>query len=167
MNQRTVVLLEVVLTFMLILVQLWFVGIVLSPFIMLPLGIVVTSWIMRKESLQTLGVSHITLKHSKSLWKFFVGGMIVLFIVGGYIRFMYSHSFHLILFQLIALLPGIVLRFVSYIVPALCQQIVLNSYFVNRIQFLTNKSNTTIMITGILFSLAHLPNPVLSVLTLV
>lgn len=158
---------EVILTYVLILVQLWFVGKVLSPFTILPFSVILMSSLLRKEFIQTLGLSNFSLKGYRSLWQFLVVGIVVIFIIGGYVHSLQPKTDRPIFLQLIVLVPGIIVRFLAYIAPAFCQQVVLNSYFVNRIHFLLGKSTPTAIVIGILFSLVHFPNPVLSILTLV
>jgi membrane protease YdiL (CAAX protease family) len=149
---------EITLVFLLILVQIWFIGQVLSFFVLLPLGVVVASWVLRKDSFQTLGLAHFSFKGFARLWLLLAAGVLIVLVVGAFA----NPGFH----RNARFPVGVTLRFISYLVPALFQQILLNSYFVNRIHLLTNNRVSTILISGILFSVVHLPNPVLLFLTL-
>jgi len=158
MTRRPALAAEVTLVFVLILTQLWFVGEVLSFFVLLPLGVILVSWVVRKESFETLGLSQFAFKGFGRLWLFLAAGVVIVLIVGVYGNpgFFRSGSFPI----------GVVLRFISYLIPALVQQILLNGYFVNRMHSVTNHRTRTTLLVGILFGIVHLPNPVLVVLTL-
>jgi len=158
MNGRFAVAAEITPVFFLILTQIWFIGEVLSFFTLLPLGLVLASWVLRKDSFETLGLAHFNFKGFARLWLLLAAGVLIVLIIGAYGNpgFFRNKSFPL----------GVTLRFITYLVPALLQQILLNGYFVNRIHFLTKTRTSTTVITGILFSIVHLPNPVLLILTL-
>jgi len=150
--------LEIACTFFLVLGQIWFVGKLLSPFTILPLGVITASWIVRKETLRTLGLRVLDFRGYAVLWVFLAGGIALVAVVGVFL----NRS----ALQRGCILLGLPLRFVSYVVPALFQQIILNGYFVNRIQSLTRRRSLTAAVAGLLFCVIHAPNPVLLVLTL-
>jgi hypothetical protein len=157
-NHRLAVGAEITLVFLLILVQIWFVGEALSFFVLLPLGAVLASWVIRRESFETLGLAHFSFIGFARLWLLLAAGVLIVLVVGAFA----NPGF----FRNVEFSVGVTLRFISYLVPALLQQILLNSYFVNRIHLLTNNRVSIILIGGILFSVVHLPNPVLLFLTL-
>ena len=55
----------------------------------------------------------------------------------------------------------------GYITFAFVQQFILQDYFLLRLQHLTAKARLAVAIAAVLFSLAHLPNPLLTFATLV
>ena len=156
LDRRSVLICEITLVFLLILAQIWFVGEALSFFVLLPLGAVVTSWVLRKDSLETLGLAHFSFRGFARLWLLLAAGVVVVLVVGAFGNPAFFRSPSL----------GVTLRFILYLIPALLQQTLLNGYFVNRVHSLTKSRISTTVIIGILFSVVHLPNPVLVTLTL-
>jgi membrane protease YdiL (CAAX protease family) len=158
LDRRIVGSFEITLVLLLILVQIRFIGEALSFFALLPLGVVVASWVLRKDSFESLGLAHFSFKGFARLWLLLAAGVIVVLIVGAYGNpgFFRNRGFPL----------GTTLRFISYLIPALLQQVLLDGYFVNRVHSLTRNRISTTVFIGILFSIVHLPNPVLVVLTL-
>jgi len=159
MNKSRISVLEISATFFLILAQIWFVGRLLSPYTILPLGLMIVSWVLHKDTLQSLGLSKFEFKGFGPLWIIVAVGTVIVLIIGFLVNRSEIRESNLFV--------GLPLRFASYLVPALFQQIVLNGFFVNRIQSITDKQNLVICIAGILFCIIHAPNPVLLILTLI
>jgi len=157
MNRRGI-LGEIALVYLLILFQIWIVGATLSFFVILPLAVVLVSWVRRGETWRSLGLARLTLQGFASLWRLLAAAIVVVLAVAAFANPGFFRS---------GLSPlGVAFRFASYLVPAFLQQIILNGYFVNRIHALTPSRNSTIVIVGVLFCSVHLPNPVLLPLTL-
>jgi membrane protease YdiL (CAAX protease family) len=57
-------------------------------------------------------------------------------------------------------------RFAGYILFACIQQALLQAYFLPRLLRLTRTPNSAALAAAVIFSLAHLPNPILTVITL-
>ncbi len=55
----------------------------------------------------------------------------------------------------------------GYLVWALLQQFILQDYFLVRLLHITGSGTQSVVLAGVLFAIAHLPNPVLTVATLV
>jgi membrane protease YdiL (CAAX protease family) len=157
MNRRGV-LGEIALVYLLILFQLWFVGAALSFFVILPLAVVLVSWVVRGDTWRSLGLARFSFRGFASLWRLLAAAIAVVLIVAAFANPGFFRS---------GLSPvGVAFRFVSYLIPALLQQIILNGYFVNRVHTLARSRNSTVAIVGFLFCIVHLPNPVLLPLTL-
>lgn len=158
MNKQFVVALEIALVFLLILAQIWFVGKVVSLFTILPLGVIILSWVFHKESLRAIGLGKFEFKGFGPLWMVLAIGITFIALIGIYVNRSRPEQENFLL--------GLPLRFASYLLPALGQQVILNGYFVNRIKLLTVRRNVIALVAGVLFCMIHAPNPVLLGLTL-
>jgi membrane protease YdiL (CAAX protease family) len=158
LNRRSFIVAEIASAFLLILAQIWFVGRLLSVFTLLPLGVIAASWVRHGESFRTLGLNRFDFEGTAPLWIFFVVGSIIIGTTGFFI----DQS----VFQKGNFASSLALRFCSYLIPALCQQIIFNGYFVRRIHSVAKSPYVASAISGILFCAVHAPNPVLLILTL-
>jgi hypothetical protein len=158
MNKRFIIVSEIALAYFLILGQIWFVGKFLSVFTILPLGVITLDFMLRKESLRSLGLCKFDFKALTSLWVILATGMSAIVLIG----FLANHAG----FRERNFVSTLLLRFGLYLVSALFQQIVFNGYFVNRIQSVIGKQRVTAAVAGFLFCTIHAPNLVLLILTL-
>jgi membrane protease YdiL (CAAX protease family) len=121
------------------------------------LATVIVITILRRDSLRALGLGGKGFLHS--LW---VPGLALLFAAIAVAVAWRLHTLHRH-FGSVALdfhMPG-------YVIWALMQQFLLQDYFLLRFLRLTRHSGRAITLAALFFAIAHIPNPVLVVLTLV
>ena len=158
MRARLIAVCETILILALILAQLWFVGKAVTFFTLIPATAIIISWVARKETLHSLGLLRAGFSGSGWLWKFAGGAIALILVIGAFVQGPIFSDLHAA--------GGLILRFLSYIVPAFLQQVVFNLYFVNRIDSFAGGSRRTVAVSAFTFAFVHLPNPVLTVLTL-
>jgi membrane protease YdiL (CAAX protease family) len=157
LDLRTRDLFEVILGYGLILAVIWTPNPLQRVLYWIALLTIVVITLLRREGLNTLGLG--SRGFVPSLW--IVGLALVLvavtICVASRLHTLHSLFCHAPLFSHVW----------GYLVWALMQQFLLQSYFLARVLRLTPRRWQAVAITALLFSLAHIPNPVLVILTLI
>ena len=156
---REGVMAEIIVVFLLVMNQIW--NWPQYPWLItLPLGIVIASWILRKDSFRTLGLNPEPMP--KDLLEFLICFFIFSFLVILAADLIYHPDWFVKWSQ-----AGFWLKFLKraagYYPWALFQQLCVCGYFGNRFYCLFNDKNKTALATALLFAIAHFPNPVLLV----
>lgn len=120
------------------------------------LGTLVIITLLRRESLKTLGLG--TEGFLRSLW---IAGLAALFATIAILVAWKLHTLHRH-FGRIAL----DLHFTGYVIWAFMQQFLLQDYFLLRLLRLARRPWLAVCIATLIFALAHIPNPILVILTL-
>jgi membrane protease YdiL (CAAX protease family) len=154
---RTRDLLEVILAYSLILIVIWIPNPLQRILYWITFAIVITLTLLRRESLTTLGLG--TTGILRSLWVVGVALLLALLAMGLAFRL---HTLH----SLFGRAP-VVTHAWGYFIWAIMQQFLLQSYFLLRLLRLTSKLWLAVAIATLLFAVAHIPNPVLILLTLI
>ena len=132
----------------------------ISPFliVIIPLTLVINYW---RKNTQNFKLSFCPMgTKSDYLMMAIVFALFwqIIALIGGY----WNPKF----FAIHQLLPKMLKSVAFYFPWSFFQQLILNGYFYNRLRDGTSQKNA-ILISGILFSLTHLPNPVLLITTLI
>jgi len=154
---------EIQFIFQLIILRIWFFdhrGLISWILAILPVYLAVTSWVFQKNSLETLGF------RPKEFWKDFYLNFFSFFILARLVTFAAEFAKYDFFYQ-----QNLSFKFLKtlllYYPWAFFQQLFLNGYFGNRIEQLTKNNYVTSLFGGFLFSLIHLPNPVLTPITFI
>jgi membrane protease YdiL (CAAX protease family) len=167
------VLLEIAVMFLLLEVHIWYfdrMGLVTLATRVFLIVLVIASWIFRKNTLHDLGILPENWRSHTSWTRMFVKDLFLitsLFFIF-WLLVMCAGNYASPDLTIQKLLTG---RFgrsvVFYYWGALAQQILMNGYFVNRLAAGMQNQKTAACATGVLFGLAHLPNPVLTPVTFI
>lgn len=149
-------LLEVVAAYGLILAVIWTSNPLQRVLYWTAFAIILVITLMRREDLKTMGLG--VSGFVPSLW---IAGAAFIFAALG-IWLAFRHTLHALFGQAPPLS-----HIWGYFVWALMQQFLLQSYFLARFLRLTSRRWQAIALTTLLFGLAHIPNPILTVATLV
>jgi membrane protease YdiL (CAAX protease family) len=157
MAPRTRDLLEIVLAYGLILTVIWTPNPLQRILYWITLALIVVITLLRREDLATLGLAaHGVLR---SLWV--VGAALVFSAAAVWLAFR-LHTLHSLFGQ-----APLIAHVWGYFVWALMQQFLLQSYFLLRFLRLTSKPWLAALFAALLFAMAHIPNPLLTLLTLI
>lgn len=150
-------LLEILLGYGVILAVIWTPNPLQRVFYWTAFAIILIITLMRREGLTKLGLG--TRGFLASLW--IVGVALFLSALATWVAFR-LHTLHSLFGQ-----APLISHVWGYFVWAVMQQFLLQCYFLARFLRLTPRSWQAIALAALLFSLAHIPSPVLTVLTLV
>ena len=150
-------LLEVVVGYGLILTVIWTPNPLQRVLYWTAFAAILVITLMRRESLKTMGLG--VSGFMPSLWIVGAALLLAAFAVGLALR---AHTLHSLFGQ-----APLVTHVWGYFVWALMQQFLLQSYFLARFVRLTSRLWQAIALATLLFGLAHIPNPLLTVATLV
>jgi membrane protease YdiL (CAAX protease family) len=150
-------LIEVILGYGLILAVIWTPNPLQRILYWTTLAAIIVITLLRRENLKTLGLG--TTGLVSSLW--IVGLALGL----GGITVWVASQLHL-LHSLFGQAP-LIAHVWGYLLWALMQQFLLQSYFLARFLRLTSRPWQAVALSALLFSIAHIPNPVLVALTLI
>lgn len=148
---------ELSIGFALILLALWS-----DKFWQLLLGSGVFLWILFATLSTRPGAAELGLRISgmrRSLW---IVAVATIATAGGVWISIRMHAFHAV-FRNYAVEWG----FLAYIVWALIQQFVLQDFFLQRLLRIFRTRTVAVLVAGLLFALAHIPNPLLVVATVI
>ncbi len=149
---------EIFLIFAFIMAQIWVLPRhwILSTAALLFL---IVSWHYRKDTLKTVGLLPEDFSQAKPIFILVFASLETMAIIAFFINpnFWEQANFW----------NNINGQFRRYIGWALLQQLLLHGYFTNRLQIVFKKPLPTAITAGILFSIAHLPNPILVITTFV
>ena len=158
MKVKNIIVTEVFLIFGLIMGLIWLLpddklialiaGLVVLFFIFL-------SWRGHKDTLYTVGLLPKDYSQAKFVLLFAISALIVLVLIGNFIKPEFWKTTYF--------WEKFSDRFKLYIGWAFLQQLLFLGYFVNRLDKVFKKQSHTIIVASVLFSLAHLPNPILTV----
>ena len=155
---RVLLILEVAVLLGLLMVYVWFLQDRVPALPAGLLAIIVASWIWRKDSPRSLGLQPDDFSRVPSL-----GGMVVLALGVIILAAALEHQ----TFDLDWGRPGAAARRVmQYFGWALLQQLILHGYFTNRLQQALRGKGAASVAAGVVFGIVHLPNPTLTVATL-
>ena len=150
-------LVEALLAYGLILAVIWTPNPLQRVLYWITFAVILTLTLLRREDLTTLGLGSQGLV--SSLW--IVGLALVLAAITMGLAFR-LHTLHSLFGQ-----APLIAHIWGYLVWALMQQFLIQCYFLARFLRLTSRRWQAVALTALLFALAHIPNPVLTVLTLV
>ncbi len=154
---RTRDLLEVVVGYSLILAVIWTPNPLQRVLYWITFATILVLALLRREDLKTLGLG--TRGLTPSFW---IPGLALVLAAITVWAASRLHTLHSLFGQ-----APLFAHVWGYLVWALMQQFLLQSYFLARVLRLTPRRWQAVAITALLFSLAHLPNPVLVSLTLI
>lgn len=149
---------EILLIFTFIMAQIW---IIPRHWILavLTLTFLFASWRYHKDTLKTVGLLPEDFSQAKPI---FIGLTISIAVMIFMALFINPNFWEQPTFW-----EDVNNQFRRYIGWAALQQLLLHGYFTNRLQVIFKKPLPTSIVAGILFSIAHFPNPVLVIGTLV
>ncbi len=153
---RTRDFLEIVVTFAAVLATLWSTGRVQAIAGLLTFAWVVAATLRSRQNAALLGLRFSDIR--QSLWVVAVAVLAA----GSLIAIAWKmHTLH-------AVLRGLTpeTSFLAYFLWALVQQFILQNFFLVRMLRLFPTRTAAVVVTGMLFAVAHLPNPLLTVATL-
>ncbi len=153
---RTRDLLEVILGYSLILAVIWIPNPLQRVLYWITLATILLITLLRREDLKTLGLG--TTGLLASLWIVCLALVLAAIAVWAASRL---HTLHSLFGQ-----APLFAHVWGYLIWALMQQFLIQSYFLARFLRLTARRWQAVALTALLFSLAHIPNPLLTVLTL-
>jgi membrane protease YdiL (CAAX protease family) len=153
---RTRDLLEVVLGYGLILAVIWTPNPLQRVLYWITFAAILILTLLRREGLTALGLG--TRGLASSLW---IAGLALLFAAAAVWLAFRLHTLHSLFGQ-----ASLISHVWGYFVWALMQQFLLQSYFLARFLRLTSRRRQAVALTALLFTVAHIPNPVLTILTL-
>lgn len=156
--KKLVWLAEVTIVFTLIMLHVWLVPKFNPLFVGIIFGLIVISWYWHKDKLWDLGLKPMDDDSAITVFKFAVSCASILFVIG--LLFNENFPFEI---SLMWKFPESVL---FYFFWAFFQQLVLNGFVANRLRVL-NHPEPIAIITGILFSVIHAPNPFLMITTII
>lgn len=142
---------EITCFYLMILSLIWFVpeerisiaGLVVAGWILI-------SWNIHHDNWDSLGL----IKETRPFWTFVCLSLIGLYVIIVHINpVMLDMRYVWIVFR----------KNLGYLVWAVAQQFVLQSYLVNRLDKCCEKKWLTALIAGVLFSIIHFPNPILAI----
>lgn len=154
---------ELILVFLLVMAQIW-VWPQYPLLIAVPLGIVIVSWIARKDNFQALGLKPEPMK--KDLLEFMICFFIFFFLAIVAIAAISHPDWHQ-KWNNLAFWLKFFKRILFYYPWALFQQLCLCGYFGNRLNSLFSNKKETALAAALIFSIVHLPNPVLMAVTFI
>jgi len=150
-------LLEVVAAYGLILAVIWTPNPLQRFLYWTAFAVIIIITLMRREDLKTIGLGASGFVPSLSI----VGAALVFAALSVWLAFR-LHTLHSLFGQ-----APLVSHIWGYFVWAIMQQFLLQSYFLTRFRHLTSRPWQAVALATLLFGLAHIPNPILTVATLV
>jgi len=149
---------EIFLIFTFIMAQIWIIprsGILVA----ITLLFLIISWRYHKDTLKTVGLLPEDFSQAKPIFIWVLVSVAIMVVIALFINpnFWEQPTFW----------KDANRQFRRYIGWAVFQQLLLHGYFTNRLQIVFKKPLSASIAAGVLFSLAHLPNPVLAIGTLV
>jgi hypothetical protein len=142
---------ELTATLALILLQIWILQKRSSWGAYLAAVIILAGWIARKENCKTLGL--LGKRYALLIAFLFLGKLIF-----GHLPFFQVHA---------AIFGSLPIRVSMYFLWAIVQQVVLNGFFVSRLQCITDERYLPPIWGGVIFSAVHTPNRVLMVAAII
>lgn len=165
------ILLETAIMFLLLEIHIWYfdrMGVITFATRIFLILLVTASWLIRKDTLHNLGICPENWRSSASWMQMFTKdffSIVNIFFVLWLLTMQISeYVLPDILFQKL-LAKRFAMSVFLYYWGALAQQVFMNGYFVNRLASGFQNQKLTVFVTGILFGLVHLPNPVLTPVT--
>lgn len=156
-------LLEITAIFSLIEIRIWGLdrlGIITALATALPILLVFLSWKKSGDNFKTLGLTPENFK--KDLIPIFAITLLFWIIIFG-IALIFNPEF----LKQKNLILKVCFHFLGYFFWALLQNLWLNGYFVNRLSSTIKNPKIVSAVSGLLFAIVHLPNPVLFPVTLI
>ncbi|MDP2598423.1 MAG: CPBP family glutamic-type intramembrane protease [Candidatus Liptonbacteria bacterium] len=149
---------EMLAVFALAMIQIWITGPQNKTPEIIALIIVVSSWLIRREDLTSLGL----LAPRESRRRMLTLALFCLFLMIVAARMALEG-------KIVPLLgsKGVVMGLIAYLPWALFQQLVFNGYFAKRISFVIKDKISAAIVAGMIFSVIHIPNPLLMLVTLI
>ncbi|MEK7630381.1 MAG: CPBP family glutamic-type intramembrane protease [Patescibacteria group bacterium] len=148
---------ELFVVFILIMERIWLAQKEIISFI--AIAMVAISWWKNKDNLKTLGFlpNDFTIVKKMSLVILLSG--LVFSLIGFWLSPGTTLNFELV--------SAIFISAFGYLIWALFQQLILNGYFSNRLQSIFGNVREASFVSGLLFAVAHMPNPVLAPIALI
>ena len=148
---------ELAAMFALVMAFIWFVHVSAPGLIVVPLALVIGSWVARRDTLRTVGLHPADFDETGDLGMMTAVAVAAMALAAGLVNPEFTRQG-----QSVVDLGKGVLKYYGW---ALFQQLFLLGYFANRLHRAWPRPVLTAVVAGLLFSVTHIPNPVLMAAT--